>query len=1681
MRYIKKPVAILIVASILYGIFGFFGPAAYAAWMPVTITADNFSDGTLTFHWSILPGAKSAVITYHRPGTGDTAVSSVNTTTSGNKFEIKELKADYIYDISVTIYDSENPASGEVIGRGLLYYLPSITFTASAPEQQSVAVAGGGRESGVMPKLRLSWKQPRIYWDPDNARYPQEDPDLNNGSFIDASSAKALQYMEFSYNSIYTDNTRSIASLNYTINISTEFNLLNSGSAQASVFVMQSGTASYSAYVSGVPGTTAVVSGPDSTGFYSLELLGRKDEESVITDESGTDNVLPHNDILPGTVYYMNIRPIYRNQSNANVTAVTVGKPGDYNGSLLSGEKSYISTPIRFQMTKDSANNVYVKIYRINQGSLDLPRLFYEVQASSDGSITGDWPVKETLDDSYFSEDYAVTVITGVNPNNIVYYKIVVKSEGAEDRLESSILEYALTVDTDRPPLPTGVSVIKRTADSRNVADPSGTVRTVKSTDITLSWEKPLNWDEVKDDLTYHFLISTSQTDSGTGRKVPVYVNGELWGSREGYVSKYRLVKYIAADSGRIKDMGNRLEFTLDAFELFDYDDDPDTAPVLDEEDNGFPTFLVPNTVYYLQMYSTKAGDAGTTDPLKMSDRSVVVSFTTLSGSEMDVPLPVNLSVSTNDKLVSGGKNLNYIDLSFSKVLNIDWTNYTDKYDESLYEYNLYYDLFMNTGTNANTFIPVASTQDLNGDVVFSGADNPRSSVITARIYRFTDDGFDRLKDILPDEAKRSPVQKFGANLLPNTTYYFVARTRLEIKSKKNPDDIVEKVSVFTSVLPVTTVQLEVKSPDESRRKPLAPTDFGIALDSGGAQLLTDSSVTFSWTHWQDDVIYQIIRTATRVYPSAKSPEYENDPLYTSFLDDYAPAGSGDPSGKRAVCLDPAGDPEQNYPGKFSYDSETGKCTFTVDQGMYPNRLYYFSIKAIRVDAGRKPISEATESVWVSIPVTTSMIEAPAMLEAIPGAEISFFWTDTAPGFSAEDYTILVKGPSDSAYKTLTKEQSTIVKDADGSTYYGRITGLKVGTSYDVKVTKGNGITVYEKAGLTTRDGYHELEVRWAGKALDDYAGYEIAIMEEGGSEYTILSASDLESYTDKNGRTHPYYTEETARTVNNDSLYYRARIKSMDVELPGGIVTKQPLKSNTRYYIKVRAVKSDPVETDLVSYSKFIGPVSIRTEFSQSDYDNKDREEQQKAKFLDRIKELDEGYFWRIAIGNNDVSGILLREDRITNAMQNLAGDSITVDLTEISENIAKDEIYIPAPLIDVMKKFRKSLVIRTSDMELVLKPYTLDAAFSENVKGILERQEVRELYVKLDLRHNTQTNKALPAGTIQLSPVNRIEVQALGFSMTYDEMAELFHNKLYNENSGLVTDALNKLLNTYVGSGTDAARLTDQYTSNLLNMIEQELSVYIDSTIKTTKLTNTAKEIYTFDTPVTVGVRLKKTGGPLSSYLLYRDSGSWKKTEATIAGAVAVFNMSGTGTFVILAPNQSAGGVTEDHWAQKYIAGITAKYDLEDVFPGIQTNFMPENKATCREVILLYEKIAGKSAENTGLDIRSRLTTLGLDNIIQPNSISKNVTRQQTAAVLVRLFAAKKGLNAGSIRPSAGIRISDESDIGDKYYSSVVTAVDTGIMQLDGSGRFRPQENMTRAEVVTAFARLLELTGDI
>jgi hypothetical protein len=257
---------------------------------------------------------------------------------------------------------------------------------------------------------------------------------------------------------------------------------------------------------------------------------------------------------------------------------------------------------------------------------------------------------------------------------------VVVKTDSSSDRLESPKMGYIIKEDNSRPPVPTNLTIVDRTAVPGDVYHPqTNAVINIKTTDITISWNKPSNWSEIKNatpydesnDLYFHFLLSTSQSDISTLPYPRLEFNGMVYGE---FQAKYRLVRYVSANSPNIIEDGNRLVYKLKGFELFKGEDADGMADNDIDNPDGYPTYLIPNKVYYLQMYTASGAYKGTMNKEQMSDRSIPVSFTTLTMNGKEVPMPYDLRLTKNniETVPESSEITNSIELQFDKV-NINW------------------------------------------------------------------------------------------------------------------------------------------------------------------------------------------------------------------------------------------------------------------------------------------------------------------------------------------------------------------------------------------------------------------------------------------------------------------------------------------------------------------------------------------------------------------------------------------------------------------------------------------------------------------------------------------------------------------------------------------------------------------------------------------------------------------------------------------------------------------------------------------------------------------------------------------------------------------------------------------------------------------------------------------------
>jgi hypothetical protein len=197
------------------------------------------------------------------------------------------------------------------------------------------------------------------------------------------------------------------------------------------------------------------------------------------------------------------------------------------------------------------------------------------------------------------------------------------------------------------------------------------------------------------------------------------------------------------------------------------------------------------------------------------------------------------------------------------------------------------------------------------------------------------------------------------------------------------------------------------------------------------------------------------------------------------------------------------------------------------------------------------------------------------------------------------------------------------------------------------------------------------------------------------------------------------------------------------------GTVQNGPLKSNTRYFIKVRAVKRDQLDTAIISYSKYAGPVDTRTEFSQEDYDQGQKDENKTAVFLDKISTLEKGLYWEVTASNPSASSILVKSDQLIEALDNSGSYPVVLDVSAIKSGASESRVYIPAVVIEELNDKNKSITIRTEGAEFSLRPGTIDTGNDKVIKDLKSDADTKEIFYELTITRENRVFRNMPAGT--------------------------------------------------------------------------------------------------------------------------------------------------------------------------------------------------------------------------------------------------------------------------------------------------------------------------------------------
>ncbi|MCL2058432.1 MAG: S-layer homology domain-containing protein [Oscillospiraceae bacterium] len=1574
-------------------------------------------------------------------------------------------------------------------------------------------------------------------------------------------------------------------------------------------------------------------SGAASDDWRRVYLSGRVDADALMPDDAEwgviglnqnlMDGIIPpeilggdsfasvmrFKDMYPGSIYRLHAEMQYM-AGGAEVMEI-VGS-----GFEIVGERPSVDaeTALRIIITKVTDEYVKVEVFRINLGNDFVSDNGYKVTGTPETSSAFGPEMEVVVNDFHDAPASLQVYMRVTNPTVRYYFQAIYTHAGMDGRPVSARIPYILQDSGDNVPImPKGLVV------ERLEYDP---VR--RMTDVTVSWDRPANWvTATSNDIYIEFDLNTSHVNQDAATEL---VDGE--GGVHGiFAPMFRTVLAIRREEIQSPSAG-RLSYTFKGDELFNvvygaapaYP--PPPVPIApdslydalfwdDEMEKGrapiytgqYPSHLLPNTRYFLTLRSVLWMDDAGVSVRTESNASSAVAFTTYP-TVYEVPLPFSFAVTANPPPLPPDYE-NSVSLQNSAV---DWHYASAVYNPAI---PVHYELYISdraddpkpqlagvTHFNADgtPFASWAADAGWGGGMRLPpyDASSPAGlagALIAGRMAAGLSGG-----SVNWDELKYYD----GEKLQPNKIYYFWIRTYIIEEHIINGATVrpLNGVKAFSIMLSATTPPWPQGYDDDYMRR-IAPVDFDIAKDAAGNLMITGESATFEWTPTAPDAVYELVITSVRdvngFFMPGGSGLLFGDPALTQGLDFMYESFIGEFSGDdgrapgRRLLLDPLQAGAGGTGGTsgsggtsgtsgairgFYWDPASGKFSYTIDRWLFPNSLYYVSLRAVSRDPDpndlqngisppdpRRPVFYTVfnnTSPFVTVPLTTLLLDAPFGLKTIVGAEIGFAFTDKEAN-PAADYRIYMRGPGQSDYMLVGGSQGSIVKD--NGVVYGRVSNLDFGERYDIRVTRGlqSPEQVYQMFELAPRDPYNSVQVEWLGTATwpnDAFLRYQVAIISQ--TELEGLPPDEVEYYELSDlhlapsryvvdGKEYPYEIYENAQTLNMDGIMaYRATILSKPTRLRDGSVAQRPLQPNMRYYIKVRTRKISRDDASLSAFSRFTGPVEARTDFLQSSQDEIEEQRRLEDNLMDKLAEYERETFYIADAGDMAQGKFLLKEDKIVGMIKTSASAGYLIDVSENLKRAAADTLYVPGGILLALQEYDKTLTIRLEGVEYTFARNTIDLRYEKVYQDLAARAGTREFLVRLRESRapfggagaGSGAGAAAPVGNEGITAMHRLEASVIASNRSYGNIANIVNEYIYNERTGLVNQKLAALtLNTEapgsaagaragagagaaIGSGASASpyeteeaqnrernaeqakrEANDAYVQELANDIKSQASYLIGDVLEGRNgyrsLVADVVNVTDFNAPlvVTLFYAQARRNGRVSPFISY-DSKEWFKLTQSIAerpNSIS-FEAISPGHFSAVLAAVSTAGAPEGSGEEAALLAVASRFDLSDIFTGIDREFQPALPVLNREAVLLYERVLGLEGETFGMNISQKIAALGLSDIVRPGTQNAQMDRQRAAALLHRLYAGTLGLGGGANRGGGGAaggassagagvsgtsadlarKIADAQAIDAQYVASVEFCVGRGLLKLT-NGRFEPTRPVTRAELISGLAAIL------
>ncbi len=561
-----------------------------------------------------------------------------------------------------------------------------------------------------------------------------------------------------------------------------------------------------------------------------------------------------------------------------------------------------------------------------------------------------------------------------------------------------------------------------------------------------------------------------------------------------------------------------------------------------------------------------------------------------------------------------------------------------------------------------------------------------------------------------------------------------------------------------------------------------------------------------------------------------------------------------------------------------------------------------------------------------------------------------------------------------------------------------------------------------------------------------------------------------------KGEKDQDYWPAREERGEVIDTTKYRADIVTPNVQdqnKPNKYIYRiSHLEAGKKYSIKIAVWdKTKGKLQGEYPQSGFSNKIDIRTEFDQDEYDRDILYDEYKDYFKKKAELLKNTPYWTAEDSTRQFIA-KYRGEQGSGDLKALGGSSYPLSQSSSNRFI----YYIPAEMFNVANNSNIALGIKKDNMEITLRPHTIDPEGTEEIRSILREIQKRNGSIKDYFVVVTADFSQLWGrvnGEEVASRQIRLEMAVRGSKKTEKDLDQDLLKQFDQVVNAVMRSELENKLTTQL-------KLSKVIDNQKLNEIVEDALVIVKKQYAQKVSEILVSQILDARIMVSVQVPIQLTIGQMETgeYQAYhKQTNVWEVSESTpvvVSNGGIGIEIRKLGTYVFTKRLIQLPGIDKVPNSAK-IKDIFMKYGLTEFF-GSGSDFKIENPVTRAMWIGTTAKILGApKADDYFKYLRSR----GFTDISSARMFS-SITTEEAIYMSMKLYEAKTNTNLRTLQIRNFNAVQDSSKVKQEYRQGVLAAVDLRLIETDEDRNINPTATMKIGKALEMLVKMLMKAGE-